>query len=348
MRMRRRVVLSLVAVLVLVGVGYTAWWYVLARRVESGFAVWEAARRAEGWTVTVGASRLTGWPAAAGIELTDLKLRGGAPELPASFSWDAAGLAIQVAPFNLGTLVLLPHGEQRIGFPGGPALALEGRSLRGQLPLDRSGPPWPLDVTAEAVRVHPAQGGADALLGRIAAHAELDPTAAAAASALVFTVEAGRIELPPGRPWPLGERIETISGEAAISGPVPPRGQPSARAERWRQAGGAAVLRHGTLHWGPLEASVTGRATLDKALQLVAGGSARVTGWAPALDVLAAHHVISDHAALTAKAVVSLLAETPAGGGPAILTIPFSARDGVLSIRQIPLVRLPALEWSGT
>lgn len=346
--MRRRVAIGVLAAFVLVGGGYTAWWYVLARRVESGFTDWAAARRAEGWTISVGASRLAGWPLAARLDLSDVRLRGGPPELPASISWDAARLGVQVAPFDLTTLVLLPRGEQRIGLAGGPALALEGRLLRGQLSLEHAAPPWPLEVTAEAVRAHPAPGGADALIGRIAAHGELDPTASAAASALVFTVEADRIELPPGRPWPLGERIETISGEAAISGPVPPAGSSSARAEQWQAAGGAAVLRWGTLHWGPLNASATGRAALDRTLQPVADGTARLTGWAQALDVLAAHHVIPDHAAMTAKAVVSLLAETPAGGGPSVLTVPFSARDGVLSIRQIPLMRLPALEWPGT
>ncbi len=107
------------------------------------------------------------------------------------------------------------------------------------------------------------------------------------------------------------------------------------------------MLRTGTLHWGPLEATATGRGWLNDTLQPVAEGSARLTGWAPALDVLAAHHVVTDHAALAAKAIMSLLAETPPGGGPSVLTIPFAARDGVLSAGQIPLLRMPSLQWPG-
>jgi hypothetical protein len=252
-----------------------------------------------------------------------------------------------VAPLHPATLVLAPHGEQHIGGPDSPVLALRGGTLRGRLPLDRAGPPWILDLLAEGVHVRPAQGGREALIGRAVAHSELDSVASAASSALVATVQAGRIELPPDRSWPLGEHIETVAGEAAISGPVPQAGAPAARAESWRNAGGAVVLRWGTLRWGPLDASATARASLDAALQPVAEGTARVTGWPQALDVLAAHHVITDHAALAAKAVVSLLAETPPGGGPSVLTVPFGARNGVLSVRQIPLVRLPPLQWPG-
>jgi uncharacterized protein DUF2125 len=324
---------------------------VLSRRVEAGFAAWAAFRRAEGWTVSVGATRLAGWPITAGIALSDVRIEGGAPELPVALSWRAAELGMRVAPFHPTSLVIVPRGEQRVGGPGGPSLGLTGGELRGRVPLDRPGPPWPLDVTAEDVRVRPAQGRdggrASALIGRAAAHAEFDPAASSAASAFVVTFGVERIELPPGRPWPLGERIESAAGEATISGPVPREIAPAARAEAWRGAGGAAVLRWGTLRWGPLDASATARAWLDAALQPVAEGTAHITGWPQALDVLAAHHVITDHAALTAKAMVSLLAETPAAGGPSVLTLPFGARDGVLSVRQIPLARLPALPWPG-
>ncbi len=344
--MRRRVGLGLLSILVLLATGYTAWWYVLSRRVEAGFTAWAQFRRANGWTINVGATRLAGWPTTAGIELSDVRIVGGAPELPVAFSWEATRFGVQVAPFHPATLVLVPQGEQRVGGPSGPALAFTGRTLRGLVPLDRAGPPWPLDVRAEGLRVRPAQGGTDTLVGRVVAHSELDPAASAASSALVVTLECGGIELPPVRSWPLGAHVATVAGEAAISGPVPPSGPPAARAQGWRAAGGAAVLRWGTLRWGPLDASGTARGSLDAALQPVAEGTARVTGWPQALDVLAAHHVITDAAALTAKAVASLLAEAPPGGGPSVLTMPFSARDGVLSVRDIPLVRLPALQWS--
>ena len=347
-RRRLRVWLGGLAVLLLLlAAGYTAWWYVLSRRVEAGFEAWVELRRAEGWRVDVGASRLAGWPTMGGVELSDLRVSGGGPELPIPFTWEASKLQLKVAPFDPSTLLLEPHGEQLIGGPDGPTLALRGGTLRGWVPLDRPGPPWTLSGTAEGVHVRPVGGGGEAVVGRASAQSELAPAATAAGNALVITLRAGRIDLPSGRSWPLGEHIEGVAGEAAISGPVPPPGAPASEARMWRDAGGTAVLRWGTLRWGPLDASATARASLDPSLQPVAEGTARITGWSQALDVLAAHHVITDHAALAAKAVISLLAETPPDGGPSVLTAPFGVRDGVLAVRQIPLARLPALRWPG-
>lgn len=344
--MRPRFAICVLAILVLLAGVYTAWWYVLASRVDSGFAAWAAARRAEGWTVEVGSRHLGGWPLAARLDLSDVRLRGGAPSVPVAFTWDAAGLGLQVAPFDPITLVILARGEQRIALRGGRALALSGGTLRAMVPLDRPGPPWIVDVEAAGLHAGPPEGAA-ASIGTMTAHAMLAPEASAAATALAVTLSAARIELPPGQSWPLGERIESVDADLALTGPVPPPGAPAARAETWRVAGGQAMLRSGTLRWGPLDATATGTGGLDARLQPLAEGTARVTGWARTLDVLAAHHVISDHAALTAKAVVSLLAETPPGGGPSVLTVPFAAHDGIVSARQIPLLRLPVLAWPG-
>ncbi|MEO8716312.1 MAG: DUF2125 domain-containing protein, partial [Acetobacteraceae bacterium] len=283
------VVLTVVALLV---AGWSAWWYVLATRIDSGFVAWQSARRAEGWRIDVGAHHLGGWPLAARLDLSDVHLRGGAPALPIALAWDAAGLALEVAPLDPSTLTIAARGEQRIDL-GGQALSLSGGSLIGRLPVDRPGPPWIIDIAAEAIHVRAAEGDA-ALVGHLGAHAVLDPGALAAGAALAVTLEAGRIELPRDRSWPLGERIEALAADATISGPVPPAGAPATRAHAWRRAGGTAALRSGTLRWGPLDATGSGHGGLDAALQPVAEGTARVTGWAQALDVLAAHHVISD------------------------------------------------------
>ncbi len=317
---------------------------VLASRLDFGFTAWAAARRAEGWTVDVRSRHLGGWPLAASLDLADVRLRGGAPFLPVAFTWDAAGLDLRVAPLAPATLVILARGEQRIALQDGPALALNGGTLRARLSLTRPGPPWVVDVDAEGVHAGPPQGAA-AAIGAMTVEATLAPEVTAAAAALSATLSAERIELPPARPWPLGERIEFIDADIALTGPIPPSGASAARAETWRKAGGQATLRSGTLRWGPLDATATGTGGLDTQLQPLAEGTARVIGWARTLDVLAAHHVISDHAALTAKAVVSLLAETPPDGGPSVLTVPFAAHDGILSVRGIPLLRLPALAW---
>lgn len=345
MALRRRIGSGVVILILLLAAGYSAWWYVLARQLAAGFDAWTEASRAEGWTVQVGSRHLGGWPFAARLALGDVRLRGGALYLPSAIAWDAAGLDLQVAPLHPAELSIVGRGEQRIGPMNGPALAIDGRNLTARISLTRPGPPWVVALEGDDVRARPASGGGAALIRRVSGTLAIDPTASAAGTALDADLRARSIEPPPGQAWPLGDRIAAIDLAAAITGPVPPPGPAARRARTWQAAGGAATLRSGSLRWGPLDATASGRGGLDASLQPLAEGSARITGWEQVLDELAGHRVITDRAAAAAKAVISLLATAPAGGGESVLTVPFAVRDGVLSIRRIPLLRTPALSW---
>ena len=74
-------------------------------------------------------------------------------------------------------------------------------------------------------------------------------------------------------------------------------------------------------------------------------GNARVVGYAETLDALATHGVISKSAATAAKAVLSLLAHTPEDGGPPDVEVPLTLQYRTLSMRQVPLLRLPEIDW---
>ena len=67
--------------------------------------------------------------------------------------------------------------------------------------------------------------------------------------------------------------------------------------------------------------------------------------YAETLDALAAHGVVSRSAATAAKAVLSLLANNPENGGPPDVDVPLKLKYRTLSMRQVPLVRLPELDW---
>jgi hypothetical protein len=70
-----------------------------------------------------------------------------------------------------------------------------------------------------------------------------------------------------------------------------------------------------------------------------------VTGYAETLDALARNGLMSRSAATTAKAVLSLLANAPDDGSPSEVEVPLSLQYRTLSMRQVPLVRLPELDW---
>jgi hypothetical protein len=74
-------------------------------------------------------------------------------------------------------------------------------------------------------------------------------------------------------------------------------------------------------------------------------GTAHLVGYAEALDKLAAGAVLTKSAATAAKAVLSLLAGSGADDEPANVDVPLTLQYRTLSMRQVPLLRLPELDW---
>ena len=70
-----------------------------------------------------------------------------------------------------------------------------------------------------------------------------------------------------------------------------------------------------------------------------------IVGYAETLDTLAAHSLISRSAATAAKAVLSLLANAPDDGLRPDVEVPLTLQYRTLSMRQVPLLRLPELDW---
>ncbi|MEA2772399.1 MAG: hypothetical protein QOD93_5361, partial [Acetobacteraceae bacterium] len=68
-------------------------------------------------------------------------------------------------------------------------------------------------------------------------------------------------------------------------------------------------------------------------------------GYAETLDRLAAAGTLSKSAATAAKAVLSLMAGTSDNDEPSSVDVPLTLQYRTLSMRQIPLVRLPEVDW---
>lgn len=340
----RRLVLGVLSAVLLAALMWTGWWFYLEHRLSAGFDQWAAARRADGWTVTVRERHLAGWPATARLRLIDAVIDGGGPVLPVRLDWHAPELDLDLAPLSPAVLVMHPRGRQEVAAGGDPGLWAEG-PLEIRLTLAQSSPSIPLSFAGRGLRIAPRAGGRPAVIARLTGNATVNPGAGADADAVSLDFATGRIDLPAGGSWPLGEFVQSSSGNIGVSGPVPPRGTPEQRARAWQAAGGNVTLREGGLHWGPLDAVVTGSGSLDAALQPSAEAVIHATGFAQAMDVLAAHKVMPEHAALAAKAVLSLIADAPAGGGQPVLTVPLSLRDGILAAHGIPLVRVRPMAW---
>jgi Uncharacterized protein conserved in bacteria (DUF2125) len=212
------------------------------------------------------------------------------------------------------------------------------------VPLQPARVPRFLDVTAEHLRANTPLGD-DAGVGSVRLRLDLRLEAQSGEPAVAFALRVAAMTLPSGMAHPLGPHIASLAVDGALNGPVPLGHTPAERAAAWRDGGGSAEIRHLALVWGPLDLTGSATLALDEQLQPMGAASARVLGYAETLDSLATHAAISRSAATAAKAVLSLLANSPGDGSPPDVEVPLTLQYRTLSMRQIPLVRLPEIEW---
>jgi hypothetical protein len=187
--------------------------------------------------------------------------------------------------------------------------------------------------------------GGDANVQTLRLHLDFEPEAQSGAPAVTFSLQAEAVGPPAGIARLLGPRIANLEVDGALNGPVPAGHTPAEQAAAWRDGGGSLEVRRLALVWGPLDLTASATLAFDDQLQPMGAGSARLVGYAETLDALAAHAVISRSAATASKAVLSLMAHNPEDGSPPDVEVPLTLQYRTLSMRQVPLVRLPELDW---
>ena len=249
-------------------------------------------------------------------------------------------------------LSIAATGGQTLGPPTGQVLPFTASRFVLHLPWRPNPQATSVDLVVRGLRAGPPQG-ATKLAAMAPGQVSLDalrlrldwPQAdTAPGDSLRFALVVREVVLPSGRSWPLGRRITSIAAYGVLEGPVPETGTPRQRVAAWQHAGGHLVLREAALRWGPLAASLAATLGLDPALQPEGQGRAMLSGYAQALDTLAANGAVTNNTAVAAKAVLSLLTAAPHPGGSNTVTIPVTLRHGVLSAEGLPLLRLPPLQ----
>jgi hypothetical protein len=348
--MRRRLwILPPAGVLLLIAVHFAYWRYA-AGQLDAGFAAWQADRRAAGWTISTGTPEHGGWPLAVALSVPQVALHGGDPDIPGGLDWSTERLDLQVDLLSPGTLALRASGVQHLRLADLPGVAYTADSAVALLPLQAETPPHSVSLTIRNLRagLPDIDHGANLTVGLVQLDGAIKPAAPAGEAALTWRLSTEAIALPAlpgGRAWALGSRISSLAIEGAVDGPVPMARGLVPRATAWRDGGGTLEIKHLTLGWGPLGLSGAATLALDARLQPMGTGSLRLVGYAASLDALAAGHVLTANAALAAKAVLSLLASTPEDGGPAEVEVPLTLQDRTLSMRQVPLAKLPEVIW---
>jgi len=327
-----------------VGAADVIYWQITAARLRGGLHDWIAAQRAQGWEVEAGAFSTRGWPQAAIVTVPNLTLRHRGPEVPGNLSWASAGVSVSVSLHHPTELDITPSGPQHIRIGEAPEAIVTGDQIRlsvGPLQEDRLS----LALYARALQVEPAAGGWHLTVGLLNAQAQVVPAAGQSEPAVAYSVNTEAIALPATARWPLGPNISSLSAEGALNGPLPPVRNITRWAEAWRDGGGSLDISHLALGWGTLGLTSTATLALDDRLQPMGSGSARLVGYAETLDLFAASGLLSRSAATAAKAILSLIAGTGDSDQPSAVDVPLTLQYRTLSMRQVPLVRLPELDW---
>lgn len=339
----RRSLAVLILLVILLGAAWTGLWYVVSGRLAHHVATWEQQEQAAGWTITHGEPRRTGWPMAAGVTLPSLFISGGKAYLHGGIAWHADSLTLALDIRHPNDLYFGVSGRQSLAVGSAPAIPFRTRRLTGRVTLLSGDRPGLIQLHATGLLAAlPTAGGAPRPLSiaDIAAALRADAAARASSDALILAATLSMIDLPPHLLPALG-KLQNLSVDAVLSGPVPPAGNapdPVATATVWRQAGGSLTLR--TLHLldGPLTLDGQGRFQLDPSLQPSGTLILRAIGLDPMLTRLAETGTLSCQEAKAAKAVLALMMRPPQ---PDVVTAPLSLHDGLVSFGAIPLIRLP-------
>lgn len=344
--MGRRTWILIVGLLVVLPVADAVLWYIAVRRLEAGFAAWAARCKDAGWTVTHARASAGGWPWAATMRLRDVTVSGGESLAPGGVAWRTPDLRLRVSLLRPRSLDIEALGEQRIRTGALPEATLTDARLLAVTKLTFDSELREFDILAEQPKL---VFGTDWALsaGQLRVHVQMPPLVRTGDAPTGFSFSAEAVSLPASVRWPLGGTIGQLAFDGALEGPIPIAQPPIPWATEWRDGGGSLQLQNLTLTWGPLSLTATATLALDDQLQPMGAGTSKVTGYAATLDALAVGGALSRSAATAAKAVLSLLAGTPGDGDSDDVEVPLMLQYRTLSMRQVPLLRLPEVEWPG-
>jgi hypothetical protein len=337
--MRRRYWVIVAAIPLLLVAAEVVYWRIAAEQLRTGYHGWVAERVAEGWDVVSGPLSIGGWPRAATVTVPNLTLRHAGPTIPGDVNGASAGITLSVSLFDPNILHLSLTGPMHVRAGGMPDVIVTGDETSVSVPLQQSDA-LSVVLRAKGLRVEAATGAWHVTIGLLNADAVV-----AAAAPAKFAISSEAIALPAGIKWPLGTNISSLSMDGRLHGPLPSIRDIKRSAEVWRDGGGSLEITHLAMGWGPLGLTSSATLALDDQIQPMGTGIARVVGYAETLDRLAAAGMLTKSAATAAKAVLSLMAGTSDADAPSSVEVPLTLQYRTLSMRQVPLLRLPELDW---
>ena len=333
----RRLPVTLLVLITLAGVTYSAWWYWLANEARTQFDTWVEGEQAQGRNVSFENFTVSGFPGPLAIHTEALRI----DHVPGGWTLSMPKVEVAITPWQINVLTGRIQSPANLAVRTGPAtgtyqLQMAGNTFRAV--VDRAAS---LDLGFEGIDIQNLATGetlrADTLnatltRGSVPIYATLD-------------LDAGGITLPETLNAALGNQVKSLQLRIDASGAQLPSGLNAQSLDAWRVNGGAFDVTNLAIIHGPLGMRGAGALALDGAMQPVGAFTAKITGYAAAIDALSRVNAIPPGNAAIAKIVLGAMAKVPDGGGPKTIELPLTVQDRHLSVGPVQLMRLPRVIW---
>ena len=334
--------IALLFFLLLPLLGLPTAWFLSGAVLRHSFEAWVQDRRDEGYALRYAEPELAGFPLGLdvrvpepGVESPKGWLWRGPALTGGATIWDPLSLALQ-APGRHVVEWGPPNGRLSLRLDAAAAagraeLALDGRLRQADAALtdvDAEGPlPGPIHIDRLDL-TYRDQDGPDP--------ASPEPTGAPPGDLLVTALG---VDLPPGLELPLGPRVELFLVEGRVEGPLPAEASRRSLA-LWRDAGGLLDIHRLKLRWGPLQLEAEGQLALDKELRPTGELTSNLRGGSDLVEHLAERKMIAERAAGALKLAIFALSRNAEDGGPPVVELPVSLKDGLFYLGPVALFRL--------
>ena len=340
MPLRLRLLVIYATLLVVAG-AYTAYWFVVARRIEAGVVDWAQARPADKIEVSWQKLEVSGFPAAFRVGFGAAALRDGSITPPPEFH--IPSLSGTARPWDLADWQLAaPDGFTGDLAPTGAraAASLAVHTADGVASIEGDGG-WKLWLAMQGITL---EAGSRVQISSAQTTIIVPPglPRGGGEAGVALAVDASRIKLPGGV-GPLGDTIDELDFGATVKGNFP-SGKLADAAAAWRDAGGRVELDHLRLSWGSLSANATGTIALDQDLQPIGGFSGAVQGYDQILTALVQNGQMRAADAGLARIALTMLAKAGPDGKPEIKTA-FTIQNGQMFLGPAKLGKAPRLTW---
>lgn len=338
-----------VAGLAMLALAYTGYWFVLAGALERGTRAWIEDRHRQGDDITHGAPVWRGFPGSVQIVLPRPALALRVATETVTFAGERA--VVSVNPFAPQRATLSLEGEQTLALQGlTRPVRYTGTAERCELQVQLR--PGSHDGTGSTI-LSPATltvralAMTDAETGERFTVAALDATASSLAEDAPgrrYTLAVKDATLPASLDLPFAGAVSEAAADLDVSGNLPalPSGHDLIA---WRDAGGIIEVRRLELASGPVRLGGDGTLALDRNGQPIGAMTLEISGYHAALDALIVRGVLSVTTGFRMKQIFAVLAGGSVNPSKPV-RIPLTLQERVLSAGPIPLMELPAVDWS--